>query len=111
MRRSHLTTSCFIRIEDTVRESCWTSAINGLSRRSNSFVPNDLRACCRNCRNEQSRRKLLKTLERETGIEPATSSLGILVLFVYQQLMRTRRTILYIEHHGDQQLTRNPFLK
>ena len=50
-------------------------------------------------------------MERETGIEPATSSLGILVLIVYQQLMRTRRTILYIEHHGVSTTYRNSVLK
>ena len=50
-------------------------------------------------------------MERETGIEPATSSLGILVLIVYQQLMRTRRTILAIEHHGESASYRNSVLK
>ena len=49
--------------------------------------------------------------ERETGIEPATSSLGILVLIVYQQLMRTRRTILAIEHHGVSATYANSVLK
>jgi hypothetical protein len=50
-------------------------------------------------------------MERETGIEPATSSLGILVLIVYQQPMRTRRTILYIEHHGISATYANSVLK
>jgi len=34
--------------------------------------------------------QIIENMERKTGIEPATSSLGILVLIVYQQLMRTR---------------------
>ena len=50
-------------------------------------------------------------MERETGIEPATSSLGILVLIVYQQLMRIRRTILAIEHHGVSATYANSVLK
>ena len=35
--------------------------------------------------------KLLKTKERETGIEPATSSLGIWTSFVYREHMRQWR--------------------
>jgi hypothetical protein len=37
--------------------------------------------------------------------------LGKLVLFVYQQLMRTMRTILYIEHHGVSATYANSVLK
>jgi hypothetical protein len=54
---------------------------------------------------------MIENMERETGIEPATSSLGISVLIVYQQLMRTRRTILYIEHHGESATYYNSVLK
>jgi hypothetical protein len=39
-------------------------------------------------------------MERETGIEPATSSLGIWQSFVITELMRTRATILIICTHG-----------
>jgi hypothetical protein len=39
-------------------------------------------------------------MERETGIEPATSSLGIWQSFVIKELMRTRTTILIIWTHG-----------
>ena len=39
-------------------------------------------------------------MERETGIEPATSSLGIWQSFVNKELMRPRTTILIICTHG-----------
>ena len=40
-------------------------------------------------------------MERETGIEPATSSLGIQRTFVNKEQMRPWRLILTIEVHGD----------
>jgi hypothetical protein len=39
-------------------------------------------------------------MERETGFEPATSSLGIWSSFEYRELMRSWRSILNIESHG-----------
>jgi hypothetical protein len=39
-------------------------------------------------------------MERETGIEPATSSLGIWQSFVNTELMRPRTTILIIGTQG-----------
>ena len=39
-------------------------------------------------------------MERETGIEPATSSLGIWGSIVITELMRPRATILIICTHG-----------
>jgi hypothetical protein len=42
----------------------------------------------------------LKWLERETGIEPATSSLGIQLAFVNKEQMRPWRLILTIEVNG-----------
>ena len=39
-------------------------------------------------------------MERETGIEPATSSLGIWGSIVLTELMRPRTTILIICTHG-----------
>ena len=40
-------------------------------------------------------------MERETGIEPATSSLGIRTWFVNKELMRPWTTILIICTHGN----------
>jgi len=39
-------------------------------------------------------------MERETGIEPATSSLGIQLAFVNKEQMRPWRLILTIEVNG-----------
>jgi hypothetical protein len=71
MRRSHLTSSWFIIADGTAVGSRWTSEAKAVSGPSNSFARNNLRARCRNCRNGSFRRKLLKTMERETGIGPA----------------------------------------
>ena len=60
------------------------NAINALSRLSN----------------QQQCHYLIDSMERETGIEPATSSLGIWQSFVNRELMRPRATILIICTHG-----------
>jgi hypothetical protein len=46
MRRFHLTTRCFIRMEDVAIESRWTSGVKGVSWPSNSFMRKNLRAQC-----------------------------------------------------------------
>jgi hypothetical protein len=46
-------------------------------------------------------------MERETGIEPATSSLGIWGSIVITELMRPRTTILIICTHGVTALCEN----
>ena len=43
---------------------------------------------------------MIENMERETGIEPATSSLGIWGSIVITELMRPRATILIIWTHG-----------
>jgi hypothetical protein len=52
---------------------------------------------------EHAENRVLQTvdsMERETGFEPATSSLGIQLAFVYKEQMRPWRLILTIEVNG-----------
>jgi hypothetical protein len=58
----------------------------------------------------QECRYLIEKMELETGIEPATSSLGIWGSFVNKELMRPRTTILIICTHGVTALARKPGL-
>jgi hypothetical protein len=44
--------------------------------------------------------QVIENMERETGIEPATSSLGIQLAFVNKEQMRPWRLILTIEVNG-----------
>jgi hypothetical protein len=44
---------------------------------------------------------MIEKMERETGIEPATFSLGIQASFDNKELMRQRRQILNIQVHAD----------
>jgi hypothetical protein len=71
------------------------SAINALSRAAN------LRCLA----------EAIENMERETGIEPATSSLGIQRTFVNKEQMRPWRLILTIEVHGDSAIYGKSVLK
>ena len=75
-RRPHLTSSRSASRTIPLSDPAGRLAQKGVNWPCNSFARNNLRACCRNCRNGPLCRKLLITMERETGIEPATSSLG-----------------------------------
>jgi hypothetical protein len=48
--------------------------------------------------------QVIENMERETGIEPATSSLGMLSSFANKKLMRPWTTFLIICAHGNHRL-------